>query len=54
MATIGQTWGYIGGQWKHAAVYEGSPGPGCFEYFAPGCQGPDAPVLIYTAARKKG
>lgn len=54
LATVGQTRGYIEGQWKHEAGYEGNPGCGCVEHFAPGCQGPDAPVVIYTAVRKNG
>lgn len=54
MAEIGQTWGYIEGQWKPASEYEGNPEGGCFELFTTGDNSPNAPVVIYTAVRKKG
>ena len=54
MAEIGQTWGHIEGQWKPASEYEGNPEGGCFELFSGDDNSPNAPVVIYTAVRKKG
>ena len=54
MATIGETWGGIMGQWLPTSDYVEDLSRPAFEYFAPDMgQGPEAPVVICVAVAKR-
>ena len=54
MPTIGPTWGGIYGQWLPSSDYaqDESARP-AIEYYPPGAEGPNSPVVIFVSVRQK-
>jgi len=55
IATLGQTWHRIFGEWLPGSGYDHDDGPTpCYERFPPGCHEGAAPVTIHVALRPRG
>jgi predicted transcriptional regulator YdeE len=53
VATIGETFRHIYGEWLPASPYEVAPGQPDFEYYPPGTTTDEAPAFVYVPIRTR-